>query len=64
MRGPKTRFAEDAIAHGLDSAVSKFPDALNADGIAKLRAVTEKELKVRLKELFAYWQEFDDALDD
>ena len=70
-RGPKTRFFEEAIANGLDSAVDKFPYAFRGDEgdtlgdlRAELGALNEQERKERLQELFNYWQAFDDAHDD
>jgi hypothetical protein len=60
-RGAKTRFLDDAIENGVNSAVAKFPQAFNADEVAALTELPEpqrrQELQVRLKQS----QEIDEA---
>jgi hypothetical protein len=62
-RGPKTRFLEDAIENGLDSAAAKFPQAFKVDDIAALRELSEAQRKEKLQELLKYWEEIDRGFD-
>ena len=63
-RGPKTRFLEDAIENGLDSAVAKFPQAFGADQVATWAKLPEPQRKQELQKEFKKSQEIDNGFDD
>ena len=58
-RGPKTRFLEDAIENGVDSAVAKFPQAFTADEVAAWTKLPEPQRKQELQKRFKQSQEID-----